>query len=86
MPAALLYIIGGIIVLTIVLYFVQDKFIFKPEKLPADFKFNYDAPFEELFSAVVGVRATGNVCWHHQPVRLGHPGGQQEAIFDSAEI
>ena len=38
------------------------------------------------FAAVVGVRGMGNVCRRHQPVRLGHPGGQQEAIFDSAEI
>ena len=49
MPAAFLYIIGGIVLLTVVAYFIQDRFIFKPEKLPADFKFSYDAPFEELF-------------------------------------
>lgn len=45
----LLYIAGGIAALLFILYLVQDKFIFKPEKLPADFKFKYDAPFEELF-------------------------------------
>lgn len=28
---------------------VQDRFIFKPEKLGADFKYRYDAPFKELF-------------------------------------
>ena len=45
----ILYIILGILVLTLVIYFVQDKFIFKPEKLNADFQFKYDAPFRELF-------------------------------------
>ena len=46
--------------MTVVAYFVQDKFIFKPEKLPADFKFSYDAPFEELFFDIEpGVRING---------------------------
>lgn len=49
MPAVFLYIISGLIALSILLYFVQDQFIFKPEKLPANFKFHYDAPFDELF-------------------------------------
>lgn len=49
MLATILYIILGILVLTVVVYFVQDKFIFKPEKLSADFQFKYDAPFRELF-------------------------------------
>jgi len=33
----LLYIIIGNLVLQNVVYFVQDRFIFKPEKLPQDF-------------------------------------------------
>ena len=33
----------------VIAYFVQERFIFKPEKLKQDFKFNYDAPFEEYF-------------------------------------
>lgn len=71
MPAALLYIIGGIIVLTIVLYFIQDKFIFKPERLPADFKFNYDAPFEELFFDIQpGVRINGLHFYVKDPLGL----------------
>ena len=48
----LLYIAGGYIVVTVVLYFVQDRFIFKPEKLPKDFKYVYDVPFKELFFEV----------------------------------
>jgi len=39
---------------------VQEKFIFKPEKLPQDFKYVYEAPFEELFFDVAeGVRING---------------------------
>src|SRR5947207_14064413 len=56
----LLYIAAGYIVVTIVLYFVQDRFIFKPEKLPKDFKFVYDIPFKELFFEVkAGVSING---------------------------
>ncbi len=49
MSPTLLYIIAGYIALAILVYFIQDKFIFKPEKLPQDFEYKYDAPFEELF-------------------------------------
>ena len=45
----ILYIIGGIVVLSVIIYFVQEKFIFKPEKLRQDFQYKYDAPFKELF-------------------------------------
>lgn len=56
----LLYIAIGIIVLSILVYFVQERLIFKPEKLKADFKFEYDSPFEELFfDTAPGVRING---------------------------
>lgn len=56
----ILYIIGGIIFLSVLAYFVQEKFIFKPEKLKQDFVYKYDAPFEELFFDVEpGVRING---------------------------
>jgi uncharacterized protein len=45
----LLYIALGYAALLVILYFVQDKFIFKPEKLPAGFEYKYDVPFKELF-------------------------------------
>ena len=55
-----LYIFGGIIVLSVIIYFVQEKFIFKPEKLRQDFIYKYDAPFRELFFDVEeGVRING---------------------------
>ena len=35
-----------------IVYFIQERLIFKPEKLKADFEFHYDAPFRELFFEV----------------------------------
>lgn len=49
MNHTLLYIIIGYVVLAVIIYFVQEKFIFKPEKLPQDFVYKYDVPFKELF-------------------------------------
>ena len=55
-----LYIIAGIAALSITAYFVQEKFIFKPEKLKQDFIYKYDVPFDELFFDVEpGVRING---------------------------
>lgn len=45
----LLYIIGGYLALIIIVYLVQERFIFKPEKLHKDFAYKYDVPFKELF-------------------------------------
>lgn len=43
------YIGGGYIVIALAVYFIQEKFIFRPERLPKDFQYKYDVPFEELF-------------------------------------
>lgn len=44
----------------LVIYLVQEKFIFKPEKLHSNFTFKYDVPFKELFFEVKpGVRING---------------------------
>lgn len=41
-------------------YLVQEKFIFKPEKLHANFKYKFNYPFKELFFDVEpGVRING---------------------------
>lgn len=40
---ALVYIMIGV-----ALYFLQDKFIFHPKKLPADYKYKFDIPFREI--------------------------------------
>lgn len=70
MPA-IVYILCGIILLLIILYLVQDRFIFKPEKLPADFRFEYNAPFEELFfDTEPGVRINGLHFYTKEPLGL----------------
>ncbi len=60
MNGTLLYIIIGYFVLLALVYFIQERFIFKPEKLKQDFKYVYDIPFKELFFDVEeGVRING---------------------------
>jgi alpha-beta hydrolase superfamily lysophospholipase len=60
LPAVLLYIIIGYLVIAALVYLVQERFIFKPEKLPQDFEYKYDAPFEELFFDIApGIRING---------------------------
>ncbi len=57
MPSFIYYIVGGIIILSLIAYYFQEKFIFKPEKLKQDFEFKYDIPFREYFFDVEpGVR------------------------------
>jgi uncharacterized protein len=60
LPTFVWYIIIGIAALSIIAFFIQDKLIFKPERLPADFQFKYDVPFRELFFDIApGVRING---------------------------
>ena len=55
-----LYIILGYLLLIAIIYLVQERLIFKPEKLKQDFIYKYDAPFKELFFDVEqGVRING---------------------------
>ena len=62
------YILIGIVVLTVLAYFLQDKFIFKPEKLKQDFIFIYDVPFREYFFDVEpGVRINGLHFYRENP-------------------
>jgi len=44
-----IYVAAGYVALIATVYFIQEKLIFKPEKLPKDFTYKYDIPFEELF-------------------------------------
>lgn len=54
------YIALGYLLILLLIYLVQEKFIFKPEKLHKDFTYKYDAPFRELFFDVAdGVRING---------------------------
>ena len=71
MPSAIIYIIIGYLVLLAVAYLVQERFIFKPEKLQQDFKYKYDAPFKELFFEVdEGVRINGLHFFVEKPLGL----------------
>lgn len=66
-----IYIIAGYIALAVLVYFIQEKFIFKPEKLPQDFEYKYEAPFEELFFDVSeGVRINGLHFYCREPKGL----------------
>lgn len=54
------YILAGYIILILLAFIIQDRFIWKPEKLRPDFTFHYDQPFEELFfDPEPGVRLNG---------------------------
>jgi pimeloyl-ACP methyl ester carboxylesterase len=56
----LLYIIVIYIVLLLLVYLMQEKLIFKPEKLSADFEYKFNVPFKELFFDVApGVSING---------------------------
>jgi pimeloyl-ACP methyl ester carboxylesterase len=59
-PHPIVYIALGYAALLLLAYFIQDKIIFKPEKLPATFQYKYDLPFKELnFDVSPGVRING---------------------------
>jgi pimeloyl-ACP methyl ester carboxylesterase len=65
------YIGGGYLLLMLILYLVQDRFIFKPEKLPQDFIYKYDAPFREInFDIEPGVRINGLHFFVEKPLGL----------------
>lgn len=49
MSPLLWYILGGLTLLSLLAYFLQERFIFRPEVLEADFQFRYNAPFKEYF-------------------------------------
>jgi uncharacterized protein len=55
----------------LIVYFIQDRFIFKPEKLQQDFLYKYDVPFKELFIDVEpGVRINGLHFYVKDPLGL----------------
>lgn len=57
--------------LLVLVYFFQEKLIFKPEKLKQDFEFKYDIPFKEyFFDAAPGVRINGLHFFRENPKGL----------------
>lgn len=71
MPSFIWYIIISFIALSVLVYFLQDKLIFKPEKLKQNFQFRYDIPFKELFFDIEpGVRINGLHFFREHPLGL----------------
>lgn len=71
MSSTLIYIIAGYAVLMLVVYLIQERFIFKPEKLKPDFVYKYDIPFKELFIDVTpGVTINGLHFYAKEPLGL----------------
>lgn len=65
------YILCFIVALLTLVYFIQDRFIFKPEKLKQDFQFRFDVPFRELFFDIgPGVRINGLHFYRENPLGL----------------
>lgn len=65
------YIISAIVLVLLLVYLLQDKFIFKPEKLPRDFQYKYDIPFTELnFDVEPGVVINGLHFYREAPKGL----------------
>jgi len=66
------WLITGIYLLLLVIaYFIQDRFIFRPEKLRQNFQYKYDVPFKELFFDVEeGVRINGLHFYRDKPKGL----------------
>ena len=57
--------------LSLLVYLLQDKLIFNPEKLRQDFEFKYDIPFKELFFDIEpGVRINGLHFFRPEPKGL----------------
>ncbi|MEO5893272.1 MAG: alpha/beta hydrolase, partial [Ferruginibacter sp.] len=71
MSPTVIYIIIGYVVLLALVYLLQERFIFKPEKLKQNFQYKYDAPFRELFFDVEpGVRINGLHFYVEKPLGL----------------
>lgn len=68
---AVIYILASIGILSLLAYLLQEKFIFKPEKLAQDFEFKYDIPFREYFFDIEpGVRINGLHFYREDPAGL----------------
>ena len=67
----LIYATTALLLLSIAAYLLQEKLIFKPEKLSQDFEFKYKLPFKELFFDVQkGVRINGLHFYRAHPAGL----------------
>jgi len=68
----LIWIGVGYLVLCLVAYWIQERFIFKPERLPPDFEYKYESPFKELhFTLDDGANINGLLFYTHIKNRRG---------------
>jgi len=56
----LIWVLAIYIVISVLLYYLQDLFLFKPEQLPSDFKFHYDNQVVEEYNMKTRDGATIN--------------------------
>ncbi len=71
MSSTLVYIILIYVGILVLVYFIQEKFIFKPEVLKKDFLYKYDIPFKELFFDIEpGVQINGLHFYREKPKGL----------------
>ncbi|MFT3681609.1 MAG: alpha/beta fold hydrolase [Ferruginibacter sp.] len=71
MSPTIIYIIIGYVLLLVLAYLLQERFIFKPEKLSQAFQYKYDMPFKELFFDVAeGVKINGLHFYVEKPLGL----------------
>lgn len=60
MYKTIIYVVLSYAVILLLVYLIQEKFIFKPEILKKDFQYKYDIPFKELFFDIKpGVQING---------------------------
>jgi uncharacterized protein len=66
-----LWIGVGYVLLCVLAYFIQERFIFRPEKLSDDFEYKYDDPFEEIFfEPEENVKINALRFYHDKPIGL----------------
>ncbi len=68
----ILWGVAAYLVLCLLAYYIQERFIFKPEKLSADFVYKYDSPFKELkFDLQDGAHLNGLLIFTEEKTKRG---------------
>ena len=68
----IIWVALGYIALCLMAYWIQERFIFKPEKLSSDFVYKYNTPFEELhFNMPDGAHINGLLFFTEMTAKRG---------------
>jgi len=59
-----IYVLGGAVI-----YFFQDKFLFHPQLLPADYAFHFNTPFKEINVKYDSLTSLTLFVLHHRTIR-----------------